>query len=181
MRQRVLTKGVKGMKKNYFLILAVFVAFLSLILSACSPNRISVEEYNQTQGIKAATEIPETEGHVEEPDPGNEVVEPTPVAETVGEVPEDVPIMDGAYELQAGRSGKNVVYQIDATVQDVVAFYQGVLADYGWEMAGPPDNAVGAIGTMLRENAIGDRLAINMQRNEVGGFVRLSITISRAD
>jgi hypothetical protein len=48
-------------------------------------------------------------------------------------------------------------------------------------MAGPPDNAIGSIGTMLRENAAGDRLAINMQANELGGFVILDISISRAD
>jgi len=34
---------------------------------------------------------------------------------------------------------------------------------------------------MLRENAAGDRLAINMQFNELGNFVILSITISRAN
>ena len=87
--------------------------------------------------------------------------------------------MDGAYELQANPSGKNVVYTIDSTVEDVVLFYQEVLADYGWDIAGPADTAVGSIGTMLRENTNGDRLAINLQGNEVGGFVRLNITIHR--
>jgi len=48
-------------------------------------------------------------------------------------------------------------------------------------MAGSPDNAVEAIATMLRKNEAGDRLAINMQTNELGGFIRLTITISRAN
>jgi len=48
-------------------------------------------------------------------------------------------------------------------------------------MAGPPDNVMGSIGTMLRENTAGDRLAINMQGNDLGGFVRLTVSISRVD
>ena len=40
-----------------------------------------------------------------------------------------------------------------------------------WEKAGPPDNAVnavGAIGSNLRENENGDCLVILMQANEIG-------------
>jgi hypothetical protein len=47
-------------------------------------------------------------------------------------------------------------------------------------MLGTPDNTVGAIDKMLRENDDGDRLAIDIQANELGGFVCLIITISRA-
>ncbi len=47
-------------------------------------------------------------------------------------------------------------------------------------MLGTPDNSVGAIDKMLHENENGDRLAIDMQANELGGFVRLAITISRS-
>ena len=170
------------MKRAHFLALAVFLVSCLLILSACAPSRVSVEDYNQAQGIEP-TEVPPTEISDEEPadqtDPGSEVEEPPPDANTSGQVPEDVPIMDGAYELQANPSGKNVVYTIDSTVEDVVLYYQEVLADYGWDIAGPADTAVGSIGTMLRENTNGDRLAINLQGNEVGGFVRLNITIHR--
>jgi hypothetical protein len=171
----------KGMKRVKFLSFGVLIASLLFILSACSPSRISVEEYNEAEGIVAPTKDPATEVPLDETGPGSEVIEPPQDVETTGEVPEDVPIMDGAYQLQAGLSGKNVVYQIDSSLEDVVVFYVEELPDFGWEMAGPLDNAVGSIGTMLRENAAGDRLVINLQRNEVGGFVRLNITISRTN
>ena len=48
-------------------------------------------------------------------------------------------------------------------------------------MSSPPDNAVEVIGTMLRENEAGARLAISMQADVLGGFVQLTITISRAE
>jgi hypothetical protein len=33
------------------------------------------------------------------------------------------------------------------------------------------------MATMLRENAEGDRITINMQANQLGGFVRISISV----
>ena len=169
------------MNRGKSLSFGILVLSSLFILSACAPSRISVEQYNEAEGIVAPTDIPTIEAPVDETDSGSEVVEPPPDVETTGKIPEDIPIMDGAYELQAGRSGRNVVYQVNSPIEDVLAFYVAELPGLGWEMAGPPDNAVGSIGTMLRENAIGDRLAVNMQGNEVGGFVRLNITISRVD
>lgn len=103
-----------------------------------------------------------------------------PIQPEKSEVPEDLPVMEGAYNLQPMRQGLNVVYNVEGGIPDVVTFYQEVLEDYGWEMAGPQDNALGAMATMLRENTAGDRLSISMQANEFGGFVRLNITITRA-
>ena len=165
------------MKIGKFSILLVVISTLFTI-SACSPSRVLVEEYDQvTPG--AATTVPEVpEESAPEPveDQG-----PAPVEEDEGNNLEDVPIMDEAYKVQKGRSGKNVVYQVDASIEEVLTYYQEILPNYEWELAGPPDNAVAAIATMLRENAAGDRLAINMQANELGGFVIVNITISRAN
>ena len=69
------------------------------------------------------------------------------------EVTSGVPVMDGACQLQDGRSDKNVIYQIDASEEEVVAFYQEELPEFEWELAGPPDNAIGPIDKIRRENA----------------------------
>jgi hypothetical protein len=61
--------------------------------------------------------------------------------------------MDGTCQLQAGRSDKNIIYQIDASEEEVVAFYQEELPEFEWELAGPPDNAIGPIDKIRRENA----------------------------
>jgi len=61
----------------------------------------------------------------------------------------------------------------------VVGFYQDQLANYGWESVGNPDTVVARIATLLRTNEVDDRLSINMQHNELGGFVVVTITIAR--
>jgi hypothetical protein len=154
------------------------IAAFILVISACTPSKISVDEYGGVISGEEAPEAQKTAEPVWGPDSGDESPQ---VVEVSGGVPADVPVMDGAYQLQAGRSGKNVSYQIDAAVEDVVSFYQEELPKFEWEMAGTPDNAIGSIGTMLRENAAGDRLAINMQANERGGFVILNISILPAN
>lgn len=166
------------MKKVKLFNLVILITALLLIISACSPSRISVDEYNGVIAGGETPEVQETAKPTADPDSGEE---PPADIEVTGGIPDDVPVMDGAYQLQAGKSGKNVSYQVDASVEEVVAFYQEELPKFEWEMAGPPDNAIGSIGTMLRENAAGDRMAINMQFNQVGSFVRLTITISRVE
>lgn len=161
---------------------AILIAASLILISACSPTRISVEEYNRQHGITPEATVQRTQEPVEVSSAveEGESLEESPVeVEVTGGVPDDIPIMEGAYELQSARSANNVTYQVDATVEDVVLFYQEELPKFGWELAGPPDNAIGTIGTMLRENAAGDQLAINMQFNQVGGFVRLNMRINR--
>lgn len=166
------------MKIGKFSFLLIGLSLFVITISACSPSRVLVEDYDQVPAGAATTEPEAPEESVLEPveDQG-----PAPVVEDDGNNLDDVPIMDEAYQVQKGRSGKNVVYQVDASIEEVVTYYQEVLPNYEWELAGPPDNAVASIATMLRENAVGDRLAINMQANELGGFVRVNITISRAN
>jgi hypothetical protein len=169
-----------GMKRIN--LIAVLIAALLIFISACSPTRISVEEYNRQHGITPEATVQKTQAPVVVPDAADEAESPEDSPQEVGVtggVPDDIPIMEGAYELQSARSANNVTYQIDATVEEVVLFYQEELPQFGWELAGPPDNAIGTIGTMLRENAAGDQLAINMQFNQVGGFVRLNMRINR--
>jgi hypothetical protein len=169
---------MKTGKPPIFLITIIVVI---LAVSACTPSRISVDEYNAGQPSAPTSEPQPVEDT--SPDAGEEL-DAEPEAEPVEPEEEsggnDVPIMDTAANLQESVSGTNITYQVEATIEEVVTFYQEELPGYGWEMAGPPDNAVGFIATMLRENSAGDRLAINMQFNELGGFVFLTISISRA-
>jgi len=165
------------MKIGKFSILLAVISAL-FIISACSPSRVLVSEYDKITPEAATSEPEVPEGSASDP---VEDEEPAPVVVDEGKGLDDVPIMESGYQVQKGRTGKNVVYQVDSSIDEVVTFYQEELPNHSWELAGPPDNAVGSIATMLRENADGDRLAINMQANDLGGFVRITITISRAD
>jgi hypothetical protein len=168
------------MEKVKLSTLATLMVVLLFVIAACTPSRIPVDEYDgPLPGGTPIEQEPEPTVVVREIDVPESNEEPTPEVELEGGIPEDLPLMEGAYQIQAGHAGKNVSYQIDGTIEDVLTFYQEELPKFGWELSGPPDNAIGSIGTMLRENVAGDRLTINMQSNEVGGFVKLTIVISR--
>jgi hypothetical protein len=106
----VLAKEAIGRKK---LKLVIIIAAFILVISACTPSRISVDEYEGVISGEEAPEAPKTAEPVSKPDSGDESPQDVEVS---GGVPADVPLMEGAYQIQAGRSGKNVVYQIDATI-----------------------------------------------------------------
>lgn len=165
-------------KKGNLLVVWFAIVVIVFAFSACTPSRILVEEYDQSTTGDTGGQVEGTSAPIDEPD-ASEI--PTYVPTVEAQVPEDVPIMEGAYRLQVVRDGTNVVYQIDSTIEEVATYYQEELPNYDWEIGRAPDNIIGSIATMLRFNPAGDRLAINMQANEVGGFVRLTLTISRID
>lgn len=161
------------------IILGLLILSSLILFSACTPSRIPVDEYTGPLPDVPTSEVVQRVVSTPVQSSGNGDVPVNVDVAVTGEVPADIPVMEAAYQLQAGTSGKNVVYQIDTDIQEVLAFYQEELPQFGWELSGPPDNAIGSIGTMLRVNAEGDQLAINMQANQLGGFVKLTITIAR--
>ncbi len=84
------------MKKVKLFNLAILIIALLLIISACSPSRIAVDEYD---GVIAGGETPEVRETTKpaepaaDPDSGEE---PPPDVEVTGGVPDDVPVTDGA-------------------------------------------------------------------------------------
>lgn len=163
------------MNPGKFTILLIAISLVILSVAACTPSRVLVEESDQSESVVDSPPSPAVEESV--PESGEEP-ESAPPVEPEGDTTADVPMPDGAYQVQKGKT--SILYQVDGSIEDVVTFYQDELPGYGWEMAGPPDNAISNIATMLRKNEAGDRLAINMQYNNVGDFVRVTVTISRA-
>lgn len=51
-------------------------------------------------------------------------------------IPDDVPVMDGAYELRVSSSGNSVSYRVQAVFEDVIRFYQDQTPAMGWEQLG---------------------------------------------
>lgn len=103
-----------------------------------------------------------------------------PAQDAAGEaVPEDIPVIPGAYDLDVIRSGTQVNFRVDGDIEYVMGWFQGELEAYGWAPTRAPDSAMGAIGTMSRANEAGDTVSINMSYNANGGFVIVQIAISR--
>ena len=167
-------------------VLLLLAAVVLLVVAACQsspsasgPAQPAVQPTHPSSNSKPSTSEPEEQvvsGDVE-------VVEasPEPTEVPIGEsgAANDIPVPGEAYKLQIMRKGNSVNLQVDSTIEEVVSWYQQELPNYGWEMAGPPDSAIGAIATMLRENAAGDRITLNMQSNDLGGFVSVTIQVLR--
>lgn len=164
------------MKRSSF-VTWVIVFVLLLSVTACSSSSASTPQQGGGGGQPTTPTQTSQSGSVEE-QPG---AQPTQQEVVTGEAGarEDIPVMEGAREYQVMRGGSAVVYEIDTDIDTVVNFYQEQLPQYGWEMAGPPDSALASIATMLRENESGDRMTINMQENQLGGFVKVNIAVVR--
>lgn len=159
-----------------FVFLSAVILMMSL-LAAC--------------GFGEATQAPAgeaTQADVQEPGTDEENTQPTDsgAGATDAEqpakpsVPEDVPIMDGYRDFQATSDFTNISFIVDAEVADVVAWYQGELPNYGWEMSRAPDSALGSMANMSRINAEEDRLTISLQHNPVGEFTVVRIVVVRS-
>lgn len=168
------------MRTARFSVLCILFSLALLIGAACTPTRVPVEEATLPTGGEGVVVTEEAATPLEESEATPEQPEFTEVPTTESGVPADVPIMEGAYNLQIARGGNNIVYQVDASVDEVVTFYQEELPKYGWQPTRNPDTSVGSMALILRENEAGDRINLNMQYNPLGEFVRLTITIARA-
>jgi hypothetical protein len=103
---------------------------------------------------------------------------PAPTKAPLG-VPEDVPVMPDAYELQIPNE-VTVYYKVDLPLKDVVTFYNEELPNYGWEQPKIPDSALGAMAQMARSKSDGDRITLSIQNNPVGEFTIVQISLTRA-
>jgi hypothetical protein len=171
------------MKK--IVVILLLGAALLFVVTACQPNPTPPpgaeptvrpthpSEVNSSAVERAEEEIEEVSEDVV-PD-----IEPTAVPLNESGTAADVPIPEEAYKYQSMRGGSSATYQVDMDIGELVSWYQEELPKYGWELAGPPDSAVGAMGTMLRENEAGDRLTINMQANVNAGFVSVIVQVIR--
>lgn len=164
-------------------IVLIFVLVLSWLLGACSPEPtpppLPTSAGEQGAGGQPQATEPSSgaEGGGEETgsqeEGGSEAPTEAPVASSI-------PIPEAAYNVHYSRGGESVQFTVDGDIDSVLTFFQEELPNYGWEMAGPPDNAVGVIATMLRENEAGDRLTVNMQENSDAGFVQVTVQVARA-
>ncbi|HEX6304727.1 MAG TPA: hypothetical protein VFZ76_11095 [Anaerolineales bacterium] len=164
------------MRRNFYVLWGV-VLMAALLAAACSPSAASAPQQTQ-EPAQATTAADVAEPTAVEAEPG--ATQPQAGISPEG-AREDIPIMEAARGLQILRQGGTITYEVDTDIDTVVSFYQEELPNYGWELAGPPDSALASIATMLRENDSGDRMTINLQENQLGGFVRVNISVVRAN
>ena len=94
-------------------------------------------------------------------------------------VPDDVPVIPGAYALDVFSSGTQVNFKVDGSIEAVMEYYSTELAAIGWTATRAPDSAIGVIGAMSRENEAGDKISLTLSYNSNGDFVTVLIAVSR--
>jgi hypothetical protein len=162
------------MNKRYLLILGVLV-LAALLISACGPKATPTprsQAFAENEGNGGEGEA----GEAGEGGEGEEEGESEPVNNGV---PEDIPVPENAFNIRVTSNGENIEIEVDGEIEPLLEFYQEELPNYGWTIMGPPDNSVGAMATMYRENEAGETLTINMQYNQNGNFVSYQIIVIR--
>ena len=148
-------------KKLIFTFIAAFTLILLLVACGKTPTATPVQNTTNTQ-------VPVT------------TTQETPLTTTPPKtVPEDVPIMPDAYDLQVA-SQLNVEYKVKAQIKDIVTFYQEQLPQLGWDQSSNPDSVVGSMATMARSKTNGDRINLAFQWNMVGEFTVVTVYLTRA-
>jgi hypothetical protein len=170
-------------RKNVFRLLAIVLA-LSLLLGACRGSSGSEPPANDSgsNSSDAGDSGSTDSGDAPDDGTGGEAAGDPPSEDPAGDaVPDDVPVMPGAYNLDVIREGSQINFYVDAEMEEVMAYYATELAALGWEETRTPDSAIGSIGSMVRQNAAEDALSISMSYNANGGFTVIQIAVSRAD
>ncbi len=105
----------------------------------------------------------------------------TPTAPVVAGVPEDVPLMPGAYDIQVLRANRLVVYRVHAPLGTVLRFYQSALTQEGWQQPAMSDPVVGYVATLLRFKPPENKLVLNLRYEIKEGDVVVSISVTRGE
>src|SRR4030065_1667461 len=127
------------MKNRNFVLISATIIILAILSVACGKSQATtapVESPVNTQVGSAPTVA----------------VLPT---SPPNEVPEDVPIMPDAYELQIANA-LNLTYKVAVKIEDVVAFYQEEFPNYGWDKKNNPDSVVASMAPIARGKEKGD-------------------------
>ncbi len=149
--------------KSKLVLITGIILILTVLLAACGNNQSTTAPVENATTSETGTTT--TQG-------------PAATERSKNGVPEDVPIMPDAYELQVATE-LNLSYKVDATIQEVVDFYQAEFPNYGWDVINNPDTVVGSMAQMSRSNANGDRLIFSLQNNPIANFTSVTIYITR--
>lgn len=100
----------------------------------------------------------------------------THIAGGSGEVPEDIPVINGPIEHFYSTSNI-LMYQTSLPIEQAVAFYKAAMADEGWLL--DPDKTIETEKTSILHYTLGERTAnVALNYNPVGQGTIVLITVS---
>ena len=145
-----------------FILLLLAIGLITLFVSACSAQIVPAPPATSSGSVNVSV--------------GQ--------AELLAQIPGDLPIVPGAQliEVNVTESATQVKYiSENSTTQVVVNYYEQSLNALGW--LPDPNNAdvtVGPNTTLVRVNANGDRITVNVSTGEDGQSVLVDVKVERA-
>jgi hypothetical protein len=98
--------------------------------------------------------------------------EPTPTPESG--IPYNVPVMEGAADLDIQDTGTVTYLMKDTMIEDVVEFYKTVMPEQGWELVSASE--IGLMATLVFQTAEA-RVSISLQANNIAKTVTVRMFI----
>jgi type IV secretory pathway VirB10-like protein len=170
----------------------ILVFVLVFALTACGESENAAEPTTPPLEEPAATETPpaeeaseptqapaEVEGEPTLPTPteddaAEQAAEEEPV-ENESEIPLDLPIVEGAQNLEIQRALGSITYMVaDANIQEVVDFYTTEMTELGWESR--TASQVGLMASLIFEKE-GSRVSASLQENNIAHTVNIRLFI----
>jgi len=101
--------------------------------------------------------------------------EPTPSkVEPESGIPYNVPVMEGAADLEIQDTGTVTYLMKETMIEDVVEFYQTVMPEQGWELVTASE--IGLMSTLVFQTAEA-RVSISLQANNIAKTVTVRMFI----
>ena len=121
-----------------------------------------------------APEATATTGEAD-PQPTEPPAEPTQEPEPESGIPYDVPVIEGAVDLDIQTQTGTVTYLLEETmIEDVVEFYKNAMTEQGWETVSASEIGLMATLVFQTENA---RLSVSLQANNIARTVNVRLFI----
>ncbi len=103
---------------------------------------------------------------------------PTQVLSAEQRVPEDIPIPEGASNLQVDSRGKTFTFSVAMPVPELIDYFVTELTALGWETTGGSESMIGLGGTVVRRKGA-DRVTVTMNGNPNTDDVFVQINLAR--
>ncbi len=157
---------------------ALLVALLVLTLTACGGGSKKAEPTSPPEAPAQPTAQAgePTQPPVPTDTPSAEQPQPTePVEAATPEIPYDIPIMEGASQLEIQGETNTVIYVMEETmIEDVIEFYKTKMPEQGWETVSTSE--VGLMATLVFQSDVA-RVSISLQANNIAKTVNVRLFV----
>ena len=147
------------------------ICLVASLLAACGGSGTAEPTPASTSG-ETLTQEESTGGG------GGPAEAPTQALSAEQRVPEDIPIPEGASNLQVDSRGRTFTFSVAMPLTDLIDYYVLELTALGWEATGGSESVIGLGGTVVRRKG-DDRVSVTMNGNPNTDEVFVQVNLAR--